>query len=289
MQLSLFPDIIPNQLSLFPNYAPKVQNSTKEMLQPESELALTYPESDGKPMAENTEHYDLLTMIKSALDVLFEDNPEVFIAGDLLWYPVKGDPKIKVAPDVMVALGRPKGRRGAYVQYKEGGVAPQVIFEILSPGNSNREMQRKHHFYSKYGVVEYFVYHTKSREITLQIRVGDYLVTALPFLNNQSALLGIRLEVIDGALKVIRPDGSIALTYSEQHQQWKKVEEEVREEKLARKEAEEEAKTEREKAEAERLEKERAQQEAEAERLEKERALAELELLRELLKRQNGN
>ena len=35
----------------------------------------------------------------------------------------------------MVVFGRPKGYRGSYRQWEEGGIAPQVVFEILSPGN----------------------------------------------------------------------------------------------------------------------------------------------------------
>jgi hypothetical protein len=42
---------------------------------------------------------------------MFRNREDVFVAMDLLWYPVKGKPKIRLAPDVLVALGRPKGPR----------------------------------------------------------------------------------------------------------------------------------------------------------------------------------
>ena len=45
----------------------------------------------------------------------------------LLWYAVEGDNKIRQAPDAMVAFGRPKGYRGSYRQWEEGGIAPQVV------------------------------------------------------------------------------------------------------------------------------------------------------------------
>ena len=32
--------------------------------------------------------------IQGGLDALFRDNPQVFVAGDLLWYPVEGHPEI---------------------------------------------------------------------------------------------------------------------------------------------------------------------------------------------------
>ena len=43
-----------------------------------------YPESDGQPMAENTEQYEWLVKIKENLEILFADREDVFVAGDLL-------------------------------------------------------------------------------------------------------------------------------------------------------------------------------------------------------------
>ena len=88
----------------------------------------------------------------------FRQDPDVFVAGDLLWYPVQGKPKIRIGPDALVAFGRPKGERGSYKQWEEGGIPPQVVFEILSPGNSLAELFRKFRFYQRYGVQEYYVY-----------------------------------------------------------------------------------------------------------------------------------
>ena len=97
-----------------------------------------YPDSDGQPMADNTLQFRWIVTIKEGLAHLFMDRPDVFVAGDLLWYPVEGDPKTRIAPDAMVAFGRPKGDRGSYKQWEEGGIAPQVVFEVLSPGNRPR-------------------------------------------------------------------------------------------------------------------------------------------------------
>jgi Uma2 family endonuclease len=89
------------------------------------------------------------------LDSLFATEPNVFVAADLFWYPVEGHPEIRMAPDRMVALGCPKGHRGSYRQWEEGGMAPQVTWEILSPSNTRREMENKRQFYERYGVREY--------------------------------------------------------------------------------------------------------------------------------------
>ncbi|WP_375467889.1 hypothetical protein [uncultured Nostoc sp.] len=77
---------------------------------------LLYPDSDGKPMADNTEQYRWIVLIKENLEILFANNDNVLITGDLLWYPVRSRLIAPTAPDVMVALGRPKQKRRSYRQ-----------------------------------------------------------------------------------------------------------------------------------------------------------------------------
>jgi Uma2 family endonuclease len=128
-----------------------------------SQPAIEYPDDDGEPMAENTLQFTWIVVIKEGLEALLRHNPDVFVAGDLLWYPVEGKPTIRSAPDAMVAFGRPKGRRGSYKQREEDGIAPHVVFEVLSPGNLTAEMTRKFEFYQMYGVEEYYIYDPRSR------------------------------------------------------------------------------------------------------------------------------
>ena len=118
---------------------------------------IVYPDDDGLPIADNTLQFEWIVTIKQGLEAVFLDQADVFVAGDLLWYPVEGDPKTRSAPDVMVAFGRPKGYRGSYKQWEEDGIPPQVVFEVLSPGNRIEEMLRKFRFYEQYGVEEYYV------------------------------------------------------------------------------------------------------------------------------------
>jgi Uma2 family endonuclease len=128
------------------------------LISPQARPEILYPDDDGQPIAENTLQFEWIVTIKEGLEAVFIDDPNVFVAGDLLWYPVEGDPTIRMAPDAMVVLGRPKGRRGSYQQWKEGGIAPQVVFEVLSPGNRYDELLRKFQFYKRYGVEEYYAY-----------------------------------------------------------------------------------------------------------------------------------
>jgi hypothetical protein len=75
---------------------------TVVQLQPSSQAEIIYPESDGKSMADNTKQFRWIVTIKESLEWLFVDDPTVFIAGDLLWYPIEGDNKTSQAPDAMV-------------------------------------------------------------------------------------------------------------------------------------------------------------------------------------------
>ena len=43
-----------------------------------------YPESNGKPMAENTQQYSWIVILKENLEILCKGVPLVFIAADLL-------------------------------------------------------------------------------------------------------------------------------------------------------------------------------------------------------------
>jgi Uma2 family endonuclease len=85
---------------------------------------IIYPESDGQPLADNTLQFRWIVTLHGNPAALFTNRDDVFVAGDLLWYPVEGEPKIRRAPDVMVAFGRPKGERGSYLQWQEANIAP---------------------------------------------------------------------------------------------------------------------------------------------------------------------
>jgi Uma2 family endonuclease len=159
-------------------------------------------------MADNTRQYQYIITIQVGLDSLFAARPDVFVAADLFWYPVEGQPGIRQAPDVLVAFGRPKGHRGSYRQWEEGGIALQVVFEILSPSNTRREMANKQVFYERYGVQEYYVYDPDRGRLEVWQRVGDVLQQMTQEGTWTSVLLGIRLQLEpDGALSVFRPDG----------------------------------------------------------------------------------
>ncbi len=167
-----------------------------------------YPESDGEPMAENTQQYEWLVKIKENLEILFAADPAVFVAGNLFWYPVP-DRRVTgpLAPDVMVALGRPKGFRRCYKQWEEGGIAPQVVFEILSPANSVKEMADKLAFYDAYGVEEYYVYDPPANTLEVWLRQSGRLHRMSHIKGWTSPRLGIRFALSGASLDIFDPQG----------------------------------------------------------------------------------
>jgi Uma2 family endonuclease len=185
---------------------------------------IVYPYCDGEPMANSTEQFDWIVIIKQNLEELFAGQ-EVFIAGDLFWYPVRGKTKIAVAPDVMVVLGRPKGHRRSYIQFREQNIPPQVVFEILSHTNTKAEMERKFQFFNCYGVEEYYVFDPikKILQVWLRDQSGEKeLMEAFFYGTNSlgtatwiSPNLGINVVINHEQMQVFYPNGDRFLNHLE--------------------------------------------------------------------------
>ena len=170
---------------------------------------IVYPEDNGEPMSENTLQFKWIVLIKEGLEHVFRDDPNVFIAGDLLWYPLKEDLVNCMAPDAMVIFGRPKGDRTSYVQCLEDDLPPRVVFEILSPSNRAGKMKIKRDFYERHGVEEYYEYDPDKGTLEGWLRVGDRFQPIAEMDGFVSPRLGIRFEpgVGPNNLTILDPDG----------------------------------------------------------------------------------
>ncbi len=243
---------------------------------------MIYPDSDGQPMADNTLQFRWIVLIKENLECLFAHDGNVFVAGDLLWYPVEGHPEIRVAPDVMVVFGRPKGERGSYRQWEEDNLPPQVVFEILSPGNRLMEMVKKLRFYEQYGVEEYYIYDPEQNKLDVFLRRDRQLQEIGETDGWESPRLGIRFELNADELAVYYPNGERFKTTVELAQELQRKERQLIQ-------TQSELSQERQRAEAERQRAEQEHQRAiqEAQRAEAERRRAER--LAEYLRSQGVN
>ncbi|NJL76103.1 MAG: Uma2 family endonuclease [Saprospiraceae bacterium] len=240
-------------------------NSRELLVQQE----IYYPTSDGKPMADNTLQFDTIVLLKTNLDILYSAE-EVLVAGDLFWYPEEGNPKVVMAPDVLVSFGRPQGFRSSYKQWLEDNKPPEVVFEVYSEGNSKREMQHKLEFYNRYGVQEYIFIEPYKQEFEVYVR-HQGLLKQLPLERYQSwksSYLNIGLEHgKDNKIYYYYPDGQPFRMPQEFNKEWRSELVAKKREQIAKERA-------MQRAEKERLDKERAMQRAEKERLDKEQAIA---------------
>ncbi len=243
-------------------------------------------------MAETTKHFRWIVFIKENLEMLTLGK-DVFVAGDLLWYPLRGQVNICKAPDVMVVIGRPKGDRLSYLQWHEANMPPQVVFEIFS--KSNRRRRNKEdllEFYEQFGVEEYYTYDPDRNTFVIRVLHGNKFTALEGVPRWVSPLLGITFEWSEQGFKIFHPDGREFVGFEElerENQDLKKQYSEVmqlraQERKrflqveIEARQARLEVETERQKVEAEKqraeVEKQRAETEKQRAEAEKQRAEA---------------
>ena len=174
-----------------------------------------YPDSDGLPMADNSEQFRWITTIAGNLAALYRDRDDVLVGGDMLWYAREGDPDERRAPDVFVVFDRPKGYRGSYRQWVEGDVPMTVVFEIMSPGNDWMEMADKALFYSEYGVEEFYVYDPDTNQVAVYLRGRATLRRVYLVDGYVSPRMGIQFDLSGEELVLRHADGRPFLTFEE--------------------------------------------------------------------------
>ncbi len=241
---------------------------------------IIYPESDGKPMADNTIQFRLITKFQGGLDALFQNNPNVFVAGDLFWYPVEKKPQIKQADDVMVVFGRPKGDRRSYKQWEEDNIPPQVVFEIASESNTKVELeQTKLGFYDRYGVEEYYVYYPDTVIVKGWLRIGSSLEPISSMSGWVSRSLRVRFEIEDNDLQLYSPNGERFETFVEiiQGRQQERQRAERQQQRAEQEQQRAEQQQQRAEQQQQRAEQQQQRAEQEQQRAEQERQRAEQE------------
>ena len=167
-----------------------------------------YPDSDGKPMAENEPQGDAIRLLHLGFSLLYAEDHDVHVACDLLWYPVKGDPTVCTAPDVYVIRGLDKRMLNSFKPFVQGGRVV-IAVEVLSPSNTAAEMAGKRAFYDRHGVDEYVQFDPRSAELRVWERGADGLLEVPVHADDgwRSPSSGVRLWVADAALRAAAPDG----------------------------------------------------------------------------------
>ena len=168
-------------------------------------VAIDYPSSDGKPMAESDDQRIPLTYAVDGLRRYFRSDPDVYVSGNLLIYYEEGNPKRRVAPDVFVVFGARAGRRPSYKLWEEPK-APDFVLEITSPKTWRQDQTAKRELYRRLGVQEYWQYDPTGNylEPTLQglaLVAGEY--EPLPAWELEDGTLAVRSEVLGLELRLV--------------------------------------------------------------------------------------
>ena len=113
-----------------------------------------YPCSDGRPMSDNMWQW---RAIQNAAGDIGVARPEALVAADILVYPEQGNPRNRVAPDVLAAFGLGSHNRMTYLVWKEGK-PPDWVLEVASPGTAANDLGFKRRAYAAMGVPEYWLF-----------------------------------------------------------------------------------------------------------------------------------
>lgn len=162
------------------------------------QATLTYPSSDGEPVAETYAHLYVLLITLEVLRQYVAGRRATVLGNQFLYY-AQGFPKLRVAPDVMVIFEVEPGGRDSYKIWEEGQV-PAVIFEMTSASTRRQEEGEKKTLYEGLGVQEYWLFDPKGEWIAEQLkgyRLQDEGYE--PIVDSCSEPLGLRLQ-IDGGL-----------------------------------------------------------------------------------------
>ena len=105
-------------------------------------VAIDYPESDGKPLAENDVQLHAIHYAFGALRLYYEARADVYVSADLLIYFEEGNPRVSVAPDVFVVFGVEDRMRRNYKVWEEGK-GPDFVLEVASLNTWREDVESK--------------------------------------------------------------------------------------------------------------------------------------------------
>ena len=223
---------------------PHLSREEIAVVEPLPEPEIHYPDSDGKPMGENDWQREWIVRIIENLKIVFLGREDVYVSGDLFWYPVKGNNREVTAPDATVVFGRPPQLRRCYKQWEEEDIPPAVVFEVWSPSNTAATLTRLLRFYNRHGVRECYVYDPASNEFLVYLRTGEGTLGERHVGSEwTSPLLGIHFRHSPSSFEIFRPDGSpfetVGELYSRAEEQRRHAEEQRRLAEEQRRHAEE--------------------------------------------------
>ncbi len=185
-------------------------------LLPGEDPNVVYPEEEKVPESElqgNARRY-----VQSALSIRYQDQPGVYVAGDLFVFYRMNDAEARLAPDIMVVFGAAESPpRPSWRVWREGGLTPDFVLEIASEGTVADDAGWKRDRYAAMAVSEYWRFDPQGGELIPELLVGEVLNAtreyqplpvdrdATGILRGHSELLGLDLCVVGTELRLYDP------------------------------------------------------------------------------------
>ncbi len=186
-------------------------------------------------VTESTRHFKSISYLQQALLYRYRDSDDVFVGANNYVYWEEGNVDDKQAPDVYVCFGARNIERSSYKAWEEGGILPQVVFEVTSKSSRITDLGTKKAVYEMLGVEEYYAFDPLKEFIPQGLRAfrlknGAY-VEVIPKMSKGSDKtirvysprlnldLGAPSGKTPGILRLFEPGKSAALpTYEEMHE-----------------------------------------------------------------------
>lgn len=173
---------------------------------------VVYPESDGKPMAETTDHRDAMIETLVGLRDWFADDPLAYISGNEILYFVEGNPRRNASPDVWIARGIDKMvARWSYKTWPDDGKGPDFVLEATSKSTRREDLNKKYRIdQDDLKVREYFLFDPLDEYLRPRLRghrlvVGAYQPIEPVAGRLPSLVLGLHLEGDGVRLRLFDP------------------------------------------------------------------------------------
>ena len=190
-------------------------------------VAIDYPESDGKPLAENDAQLHAIHYAFGALRLYYAARADVYISADLLVYYEEGNPRVSVAPDTFVVFGVEDRMRRNYKIWEEGK-GPDFVLEVASLNTWREDVERKPGIYAGLGVKEYFLFDPRSEYLSPQLqgyRLAGAVYERLSAVESIDRTLTLRSEVLGLELRAKGEEmrfhdpatGQTLLSHAEEH------------------------------------------------------------------------
>ena len=169
------------------------------MIATPDKMTVTYPDRDGKPMAETEEHFGAIARAFVLLCEYYSETLRVAVNSNQFVYYEEGEPRKRLAPDLFITFGVQKRPRRSYKVWVEGKY-PDVVVEFTSRKTKREDTVNKFKIYETiWRVPEYFLFDPQSDYLKPSLRgyrlSGDSYVPITAVGDSlESKVLGMKLS-----------------------------------------------------------------------------------------------